>query len=47
MMNIGFRPTLAGKKHRLEVHLLTLKKTSMVKVLGVEVLEFIRKEKKI
>ena len=46
MMNIGYRPTMKGKKHRLEVHLFEFQKDLYGQVLRVELLDFIRKEKK-
>ena len=46
MMNIGFRPTFAGEERSFEVHFFDFDGNLYDKVLGVEVLELIRKEKK-
>ena len=46
MMNIGFRPTLAGEERSFEVHFFDFEGNLYDKILRVEVLELIRKEKK-
>ncbi len=46
MMNIGFRPTLGGKNQTIEVHLFNFKKNIYGKKITVELLCFLRDEKK-
>ena len=44
--NLGYRPTFNQKKILLEVHLFNFKKNLYNKLLSVQFLKFIRKEKK-
>ena len=44
--NLGYRPTFNGKKILLEVHLFNFSGNLYNKLLSVEFLKFIRKEKK-
>lgn len=46
MMNIGFRPTVEGREHGVEVHLFDFNQTIYGEMLQVEVLERIRSEMK-
>ena len=46
MMNIGFRPTVSGKDQTIEAHLFNFNKDLYGKNLRLELLYFLRKEKK-
>ncbi|MEN8857118.1 MAG: bifunctional riboflavin kinase/FAD synthetase [Flavobacteriaceae bacterium] len=46
MMNIGFRPTVSGKDQTIEAHLFNFNKDLYGKTLRLELLYFLRKEKK-
>ena len=46
LMNIGFRPTVDGKNHKIEVHLLNFNQDIYHKNITIEILEFIRNEQK-
>jgi len=46
MMNIGYRPTVSGKHQTIEIHFFDLNKDLYDKKIKVEVLKFLRNEKK-
>jgi len=46
MMNIGFRPTIEGKRQTIEVHFFDFKENLYTKSLTVEILFFLRDEEK-
>ena len=46
MMNIGYRPTVNGKKRTIEVHYFNFNENLYNKKIKIEVLDLIRKEKK-
>ncbi len=46
LMNIGFRPTVDGENHKIEVHLLDFNQDIYHKNITIKVLEFIRNEQK-
>jgi riboflavin kinase/FMN adenylyltransferase len=46
MMNIGIRPTIDGEKQTIEVHIFDFEATIYNKIITIELLEFIREEKK-
>jgi riboflavin kinase/FMN adenylyltransferase len=46
MMNVGFRPTLAGEQRSFEVHFFDFKQDLYGVLLHIDLLELIRKEKK-
>jgi riboflavin kinase/FMN adenylyltransferase len=46
MMNIGYRPTIDGKKHTMEVHIFDFDKDIYGEKIEVHFIDFIRNEKK-
>ena len=46
MMNVGFRPTLAGEQRSFEVYFFDFEQDLYGKRLQIDLLELIRKEKK-
>lgn len=46
MMNIGFRPTVAGKNQTIEIHFFNLSENLYGKKIQIDVLQFLRNEKK-
>lgn len=46
LMNIGFRPTVDGENHKIEVHFLNFNKDIYHKNITIQVVEFIRNEQK-
>lgn len=46
VMNIGFRPTVDGENHKIEVHIFDFNQDIYNKNITVEVLQFIRNEQK-
>ena len=46
MMNIGYRPTVAGKNQTIEIHFLNFSQNLYGKIIQIDVLHFLRNEKK-
>ena len=46
MMNIGFRPTVSGENQTIEVHFFNFKKDIYDKEIHIEILQYLRDEKK-
>ena len=46
MMNMGYRPTVDGRKHSIEVHIFNFDETIYGKTLTISFLKLIRREEK-